>query len=561
MIGTAQERLREIDGMYPVWETETIWNRFEKAAKRFADHDYIVFEDVTVTYAETAERSVAISNSLYAMGVRKDSRVAVRLSNCPEFVYLTFALSRLGAVKIPVNMSLGKAEFNHILNCAEADYLIVEHTVDQPLMVECPRLKKTVTLEAHDGAEHENLLLWSDFLALATPETAAAAAALAATVTDGSALSDIMFTSGSTSLPKGAMLTGDGLQRSAFGSVRTRRFELGRRMLVMVPLFHAFAYVEALLALPFVGGTMFMSRQKFHTAYTLELLKKYRINDTILLGSMMAKLTVEARERNMQFPDLHAVFFGENSLEWLWDECRRVFDLNDVTTGSGMTEVSGAAFMSNPETPPEYLRMNYSGRLKQAGCAGNPDFGGALMETTIHDPETGELSAPGEVGELWYRGVTVTKGYINNEAANAKSFTADGWFKSGDLWKRGKDGYSIYTGRISDTFKVNGENVSPKYLDEVIGKSPDVTVVSTVGVQHPIKGKMVGVAFIEPVTDDEETHRRIECYCSANLAKFQVPRYYFYSNCRDWPRTGTNKISKKDLRAWAQELIKEKAGD
>ena len=151
MIGTSAERLQEIDRLVPAWEPESIWSRFERSAGRFADNDYIVMEDVRLTYADTLRRVETVSSALYALGVRAGTHVAVRLSNCPEFVFLTFALSRLGAVKIPVNMQLRSEEFRHILRCAKAEYLISENAADLDEARSCADIRKTVLIGCPDS--------------------------------------------------------------------------------------------------------------------------------------------------------------------------------------------------------------------------------------------------------------------------------------------------------------------------------------------------------------------------------------------------------------------------
>lgn len=556
MIGTEQERHAQLDDMYPVWEQDTLWTRFTKSAKQFPNHEYIVFEDVAYTYAQTWKMARHISVCLYAQGIRPGSHVALRLPNGPEFVFLTFALARLGAVKIPINAVISQDELTHILNKAEAELLFFCKEEDAEVLACCPMLKRAVSIHEDRSFSRPRLLNWPEFCAGAGPEDAEAVEALDRMDIDPEVISDIMFTSGSTALSKGAVLSADGLLRAAFATCRTRCFEIGRRMLVPVPLFHAFAYVDAVLALLYVGGTLVMTRERhFRTEYALRQIKEYRANDVIVLGVMMIKLVAHLREHPQEFPELHAAFFGENSIDSLWEDTMDVFQIDDVTTGSGMTEISSTAFMTTPTTPLDCLKR-YCGRPKAAGCAGIPESGGILTEVMICDPKTGEPIRDGEVGEMRYRGPAVAKRYFNNPEATAHAFPGDGWFRSDDLWRKGEDGYYAYCGRMNDTFKINGENVSPIYVDRVIGKCPLVAAAATVGVVHPGSGCMVGVAFVEPVQDSEDVRQEIEAYCQANLAKFQVPRHFFYIDSRDWPRTGTNKVTKKGLREYAVQLLR-----
>lgn len=372
---------------------------------------------------------------------------------------------------------------------------------------------------------------------------------------DPDSLSDIMFTSGSTSKPKGVMLTHDMLLRSSFGSVRSRCHESGRRSLGPIPLYHAYLYVEGLLALQYMGGTLIMSRLHFNPKHILNMLEEFEANDMFAMGSIMQRLLATGLVKPERFPKLHTLQFATSAPDWLWEAVRQAFGVPDVNTGMGMTELSSCGVLSRPDTSHEYVKL-YDGLPKNSGCAGDPDIGGFTIEYKIVNPETGEEMPRGKEGEIYYRGLQVTKGYYKNPEATAAAFTEDGWLKSGDLGDVTPDGYLTFRGRRGDMFKVNGENVSPIFLDIVIGQCELVEQVETVGVPDSRTGE-AGVAFIDPKDYTEKTRDEILHYCQHNLSRFQIPKYYFFGDNAGWPRTATGKMSKKDLRKWALKLIEE----
>jgi acyl-CoA synthetase (AMP-forming)/AMP-acid ligase II len=132
-----------------------------------------------------------------------------------------------------------------------------------------------------------------------------------------------------------------------------------------------------------------------------------------------------------------------------------------------MTETCGGAIQTQPFDSDE-IRCTRVGRIMPADCAGLPEYDGCLIKYQVADPKNGEICKPGEPGELWCRGSVVTKGYFNRPEVNEKVFTEDGWFKTGDCGYFDENGYLCLSGRIDDMYKINGENVSPKFLEDTV---------------------------------------------------------------------------------------------
>ncbi len=217
-----------------------------------------------------------------------------------------------------------------------------------------------------------------------------------------------------------------------------------------------------------------------------------------------------------------------------------------------MTECGSTSTLMSP-LDREHGVKHYVGRLKDGGAAGKKEYDGHLIQLKICDLDTGKEAETGKQGEILCKGLTVTPGYYKNDEANRNSFTEDGWFRTGDLGCFNEEGYLSFQGRKSDTYKINGENVSPQYVDIIIGQCPDVEQVEVVGINSERYGEM-GVAFIDAGEADEEKKERIKAYCKQKLARFQVPKYYVFENNENWPRTSTGKVQKRKLRERAQNM-------
>ena len=537
MIGTSEERLRGLHRRYPSYVPHTLWTRFSENAGRYADKVFLIHQERSYTYGEVKEQVNRTAASLYAIGVRVGDHVAVALKNCPEYVYLTFAIAKLGAVKIPFNPKLGADEYRYILKQADADYLFCSQ---RPQQLDVPSLKETVLLRD-----------WDSFISEGDAVAAEGAGAYSRGHQNPMGMSDIMFTSGSTSSPKGVILTHDMLLRSSFGTVCMRRMEFGRRIMVPIPFYHIFAYNEGLLPALYVGGTVIISDRKFDPENVLYLMKKHRANDIICVSLIMLHLLEQTRPRPEDFPDLHAGYWASTCPAWVWDRARKCFGITDVTTGYGMTECGSTTTLLTPDDPPEYVK-SFHGKVKNAGALGMPELGGRLLSVKICEAGTGRELPACETGEICCRGVTVTPGYYKNPEADSAGFTHDGWFRTGDLGRIAENGYLVYTGRISDEYKINGENVSPQYLDSVISRCPGVRAVEVIGVPDQRYGA-VGVAFIDPC--DSADHGEIVSYMKTHLAGFQIPKYIFYGKSGQWPRGSSGKTKPSDFRKVAVQCL------
>ncbi len=541
MIGTYAERIEFLDSIYPEWNKQTLWEKFKSQAERYENSPYIFYQNQMLTYGQVLEMTNQVARSLYSLGIRPGDHVAVSLHNSPVYIYLIFALAKLNAVKIPINMQLTSAEKQYILRHAQTNWL-VGIPIPDIIPADYPDLKGVIDLNH-----------WNRFLKKADLTEESCVSQVSEEYRNPDGISDILYTSGSTSFPKGVMLTHDALLRTSYSTARTRLMEEGRRILVPLPFYHIFAYSEGILASMHVGGSIVIANRKFDAENCLYLLKKHHVNDVICVSLVAIHMLEKAKEYRYNFPDLHAAFISPAGPDWLWQEFRDGFQITDLTTGYGMTECGATTAITSPLDPPDYVKK-YVGKLKDAGSAALSASHPHLLHVKICDTITGRELPQGESGEIVSKGFTVTPGYYENAAANRAAFDEDGWFHSGDIGRIDSNGMLSFHGRKNDMYKVNGENVAPQHLEAVISQCSFVNQVEVVGIYHEKYGE-VGVAFIDAENPTPQVKQLIEQYCRDHLASFQVPKYYVYESHKKWPKTATNKTQKAKLRERALQLF------
>lgn len=367
MIGTRQERQTELEALHPRWEECTLYEVLEHTVRICPQRGFLVTPRREWTYRQVLDGTEDVARVLQSLGVGCGARVALCLGNGAEFVLLIFALSALGAVKVPLNTKLGETERRSILGNVDP-LLLVEDGPGGVVIRRC-------------GSSGEKARSWLSLLALGTGEVFSPTGAPRRTC-------DIIYTSGSNGTPTGVMLTSDMLLRSAYASCLNRGFELGRRVYIPLPLFHVYGYVEGLLAAPLVWGSILLHTEKFCPAMALDLMQRHRVNDLLIVPSMMMGLLQSPDLEEADLSALHAVYCSASAaLSWLWSSIRKRLHVQDVITVYGMTEVCGATVQTAPEDPDERI-ITRVGRLLPGGCAGVPAFGGRQVEYRVTDPAT-----------------------------------------------------------------------------------------------------------------------------------------------------------------------------
>jgi fatty-acyl-CoA synthase len=546
---TPQKRRELLDARYPAWEVLTISGRLDRAAEVWADRPLIITDARTWSYGEVQAWSRGIASGLIAHGLKAGEHVALDMANHPEFTAIKFAIARAGAVCIPVNFMLRGQELAYVLDQSDAVMLITmeefrghDYLTDiKTIRPELPKIRHIFTLAGID-----------DLIASATLESDLELS-LRETSADGTALSDILYTSGTTGRSKGVMLTHDMVLRGAFSSVIAGAFEDGRRMLFAMPMYHIFGYAECLLAVLFVGGAI-IPHLVFDAAEMLNAAERHHATEMVAVPMMTTKLIEVARTRGFDSTHLKVMFnSGGVNPPGIWSDIREVLRPREMRMGYGMTETSASATSSVVEDDDTRLLTTH-GRFKPANIAGDAALGGRVAVYKTIDPETLADLPPDEEGELVVTGPIVTRGYYKKSEETEAAFTADGWLRTGDVGRVSEDDYVTLTGRIKETYRCNGEMVMPREIEMLFDNHPQIEQALVVGVPDPRAGE-TGCLCIVPRGGARLESEALLATCVAKLARFKVPRHVLFFDAGDIPLTVTGRPQKFKLAKLAVERI------
>ncbi len=550
-----ERRRKALDGQHVEWRPVNLADRFDALAARFADRPYVIGESTTMTYRDVADYSRRLAAGLLDLGVSPGDRVALILDNRVEFAALKLAVARVGAVAVPLNYSYRADELRAALHRSGACVLV---TIDASLATnflevldrvvpgwpagvrsdELPLLRQIVLIDrgARDGA--------LDLAGLADRGTPMAAVHTRQAAVDPDAVCDIVFTSGTTGHAMGAMLTHDMLLRSAYGSAYHRAFDDGWRVLFALPMYHVFGYVEGLLASMVVGGAV-VPHRVFNPRSVLASIERDRVNEVLFVPTMTITVVEQAEKQRYDLASLQSVMSAAAPAPvWLWERVLASLGPSMLFTGYGQTEVSAATTLTQPADPVQVVAETV-GTPKLGGVAGDPALDGRLARYRTLDPFSGEPLPEGAEGELAVTGPIVTRGYFDDVAATTYALR-DGWLRTGDLGRIRPDGYLELTGRSRELFKVGGELVAPKEIEQLISGLPGVEQAYVAGVPDERYGE-VAWAWVTPVEGGVLDERDILRHCRERLAPFKVPRGVQMMRADELPMTATGKVQKYRL--------------
>lgn len=557
-------RRRKLEERVPVWPRHTLASHFEAASREFPQRPLLLLDDRVLTYADVWSQAQELARALLANGVKRREHVAVLMANVPEFVALRLAIATVGAVCVPLNSMLRRDELAYILDQSDAGWLFLHQSIGsarhadavREILADVPKeLRLRVVCIPTEGADVDaSFESWQAFTSRGGQASVEELDRRRAASRYPDEVADIVYTSGTTGQPKGVLLTHDMLLRCAFSSALSRAFEDGRRIFTALPLYHVFGYVEGLLGCTYVGGGLVMA-PAFTPRGALRLIQQHQASDMLCVPSMLVAMLNDPQRGAFDASSLNALMCAAAPTPVpVWEAAVEAFGLTELCTGYGGTEATAATVHTEIGDPIERVATRV-GRIKPGGSSGLPEYGGANSQYKVVDPFTGEDLADGAVGELAVRGNFVTRGYYRKPAETAAAIDVDGWFHTGDLGRIDDDGYLEFQGRSNEMFKVSGENVAPKEVEEVVSQHPAVSQVYVVGISDA-QTTEAGAAFVELKPGASCERRDIIEWCQQRLARFKVPRRVWFLEAADWPMTGTGKIQKFKLRALAEERLK-----
>jgi len=502
----------------------------DDVASRFGDAPAVVDGRTELTWGELRDRARTVSRALVAAGVRPGDRVAVWAPNRFEFVLAMLGLEYVGASLVPINTRYRGEEARVVLSRSRASALFLCNgfldTDYRALLDEATR--RTAPLpDLHTIVDIESG--WTEFLARADEVPEHVIDTYADAVTPDT-VADILYTSGTTGLPKGVMST----HRQTIGVAAVwaggASLTEADRYAIVNPFFHSFGYKAGIVAC-MVAGTTIYPVLTFDPVALMELIEKARI--TVLPGAPTIFTTLINHDRRTDF-DLSSLRFsiaGAATVpERLFADMLEILGFEQVAQAYGLTECV-VATQSRPHEDPLHVAQTTG-----------PAVPG--LEIRIVDAD-GNDAPVGTDGEIWIRGEFVMLGYFDDPEATAAAIDEDRWFHSGDVGRLDEHGCVKITDRIKDMFTVGGFNVYPAEVENVLSGHPDVIESAVVGIDDDRMGQ-VGRAFVilRPGTplDTDSLHE----YARDRLANFKVPREFLALT--EFPRNPAGKILKKDLR-------------
>jgi len=491
-------------------------------AARDPARPFILFRDRSWAWGEFAQKAEAVAGVLAARGVRKGDRVGVMARNCDGHVVMLFALARLGAIMVPVNPEFGVEEAKYVLHHAEVSAVAATTDTLDVARKAAAGLKSPAWFVMLDAAAEDAPLL--DDLIRSAPK-----GELPASV-DADSTCLIVYTSGTTGFPKGAMHSQRSFVTGGEAFVQRVYLQDDDRVMVVLPMFHINAMFYSVAGTLAAGASMVII-PKFSASTFWQTAVDTGATEVNIIEAIGSILRARPREEFRPGHKITKVYGVRASMD---ETFKNDFRIAHRIGGYGMTEIPGVT--CNPFEGPQKLgSMGPIGR--------HPDPARPWAQCRVVDEEGRDLP-DGEPGELWVKTPIIMQGYFRDPEQTKNAFH-DGWFKTGDMVKRDSDGYFYFISRIRDIIRRRGENIAAAELDRVVGEHPSVAEAGTIAVPSEMgEDEIFVVCALKPGMT--ATAQEIADWCRARLAPQKVPRFVAFID--ELPHTPTHKIAKAALR-------------
>ncbi|MCY0937727.1 FadD3 family acyl-CoA ligase [Streptomyces sp. H34-S4] len=541
--GRADDGGRPEDGRADLLWT-SIGGLVRDAAARFAGREAVVDGRVRIDYAQLGERVERAAAACMAAGVEPGDRVAVWAPNTLEWIVSALGAVSAGAVLVPLNTRFKGSEAAYVLHRSRARLLFVTGTFLGTSYVASlrraaadgegsgplpglPHLEQVVVL-SEDAPD--SFRTWKEFLAGGDRVSAEAVAARTAAV-PATAPSDIIFTSGTTGSPKGAVITHAQSLRCYEVWSELAGLREGDRYLIVNPFFHTFGYKAGVIACLMRGATM-VPQPVFNVDTVLANIAAERIS--VLPGppTLHQSLLDHPQRDHHDLSALRLVVTGAAVVPLqLVERLRGELRIGTVLTAYGLSEASGIVTMCRRGDQAETIAAT-SGR--------------AIPGTEVRIAGPDGLPQPtGGAGEVWVRGHNVMRGYFEDPAETAEAITPEGWLRTGDVGVLDAAGNLRITDRIKDMFIVGGFNAYPAEIEQLLGLHPDIADVAVVGIPDPRLGE-VGKAYAVRRPGAVVTADDLIAWSRREMANYKVPREVEF--VAELPRNASGKVLKRELR-------------
>jgi len=542
------------------WKNRTLVDLIDRAVQSYPRREAIVFKGRRVRYEELGRQIDALALGLMRIGVKKGDKVAVWLSNSPEWIVSEFAIIKAGAVMVPLSSRLRGYDLSYILKHSDSMTLII---MDQflknsyldiltELLPDLPRskpgflnnpsfplLKNIICI-----SEKKYAGVYSLKEIMQDPSDTARKKVLKERSTSliPDDVVNLPYTSGTTGFPKGVMTT----HQQYIGEIVVFKERLslrdGDRFLAPAPFFANFGNYFGVL-LPILVGGCTVPLEVFHPEQCLRLIEQERCTHISGTPTMYQDILNHPRFHEYDVRSLRTGMTGAGPASvQLIQDIQSKMGLEVICNGYGMTENSGATTLT-------YASDSLHVRAKTTGKP-FPD-----VQIRIVDKKTNRPLPSGSVGELCVKGWIVMKGYYKMPEETKKCFDSEGWFHTGDLGYLDEDGNFCITGREKDMFISGGQNVYPTEIENFFYSFPKLKQIAVVGVPDDRLGE-VGFAFVVLKEGEVSSEEEIKNYARLRIANYKVPKFVKFAN--DIPLAGVGKIQKFKLVEDAKEELRQR---
>jgi acyl-CoA synthetase (AMP-forming)/AMP-acid ligase II len=499
----------------------------------------IAFEGKRFSYAQLKERVNRLADSLSRLGLKKGERAAVIEVNCNEYVEACFAAVKLGGIFVPLNFRIKEEELIYLVNKAEPKILFVGSRYAD--MVES--VKPKLTSVKHFiviGGEYRGMMSYDELIAAGSPEEKAFAQ-----VSDEDTVI-LMFTAGTTGFPKGVPQDSNSYSTYVLTSVEPPSIEApAETNLLCMPLYHV-AGMQALMASIYGGRTIALMRQ-FEEKEWFEMVQGEKATRVMLVPTMLKRIVDSPDFDKYDLSRVRVVTYGAAACPYeVLKKTIERFPGRALINAFGGTETSSTIAALRAEDQVITGKETEAEREKKlrrlASSIGLPV---GDVEIQVRNEE-GQLLPPGKLGEIVVRGPRVMKGYWKDEEKTKEAFTADGWYRTGDMGYKDEEGYIYLTGRGDDVIVRGGENIGPDEVESVLYSHPKVEEAAVIGVKDLEWGQQVR-AIVRLKPRETATEEEIFNFCHSRLAGYKRPTSVIFVK-EELPKTSTGKVLRRLLR-------------
>lgn len=498
--------------------SDNIVAALERNALKFGDRLAVTYPagNLTLTWEELYQKSGSLAQYFREQGIKKGDSVALLIPNRPSFVIALFAIFRLGARAVPINVRLTPAEINYILANSDAVALLCD-----------PDLQET----GHRAAEGLGLRLVETVDNLEQVYSGCQSTDCEYPINTQEA-AEILYTSGTTGKPKGVVLSHGAIYAVASMFAYEMEIRSSSRMLILMPLTHSAPLNLCLLGAVYAGATSVLGDFTPQNLIGLAAREK----TTHFFGAPVAFLLAA------QLPDL-ANYDLSAMKYWIYGGApmskEAVLKVQQILPGQ-LVSVYGLT-----EAGPNGVALYSHEHGEKAGSIGRYGTVNAVLKVV---DDQGREVAPGEAGEIIIKSASVMSGYYKNEEATAEALK-DGWLYTGDIARIDEDGYLWILDRKKDMIISGGVNIYPKEIEDVLTMHPSIADAAVIGVPHPDWGETVKAVLV--ARGEAPAPEEIQAFCSNHLAKFKIPKVIEFVEMI--PRNASGKILKHILRDQARQ--------